>query len=150
MPKKERSKTTDIRYSAMNYLARREHSCLELINKLRKRFPDDIALLQPEVQKLMDDNLQSDKRFAESYVRHRSNNGFGLMRIKLELKERGVSSNDVEFAVAEEPIDWCALAKTVFVKKFGELPASDIKEKAKRVRYMQYRGFERDEYQRLI
>ena len=150
MAKKERPKAIDIRYSAMNYLARREHSRLELIKKLRKRFPDDIALLEPEVQKLVDDKLQSDKRFAESYIRHRANSGFGLTRIKLELKERGVTSTDIELALDEEPIDWSALAKTVCVKKFGQLPPVDINEKAKRVRYMQYRGFGPDEYLSLV
>jgi len=134
----------------MNYLARREHSRIELVKKLSKRFPDDTALVQPEVQKLTDENLQSDKRFAESYLRHRSGNGYGLTRIQLELNERGVCKADIEFALGAEPIEWRALAKSAFIKKFGELPAVDIKEKVKRVRFMQYRGFASDEYQNLL
>ena len=150
MQTKTKSKTGDIRFSAMNYLARREHSRTELIKKLGLRLPDDLALLHLEVQKLSDEKLQCDRRFAENYLRHRSERGFGLVRIWSELKERGVSINDIEYALTEEALDWHTLAKTAFIKKYGERPPADIKEKAKRIRFMQYRGFTADEFQSLV
>ena len=134
----------------MNYLSRREHSRTELVKKLRLRFPGDLALIDTEVQKLADDKLQCDKRFAENYLRHRSSRGYGLVHIKSALKARGVSSADIDQALAEEPINWLESAKTVFIKKFGGRPAGDIKEKAKRIRYMQYRGFTSEEFQSLV
>ncbi|MCL4108971.1 UNVERIFIED_CONTAM: hypothetical protein GTU68_008166 [Idotea baltica] len=134
----------------MNYLARREHSCAELITKLKARFPDDMVIVRAEVQKLVDENLQSNRRFAEDYLRHRSQRGYGLVHIRSALIERGVSTADIQHALAEESINWSSLAKSVYIKKFGERPAADIKEKAKRVRYMQYRGFASEDFQNLL
>ncbi|MEM8685156.1 MAG: RecX family transcriptional regulator [Pseudomonadota bacterium] len=40
--------------------------------------------------------------------------------------------------------DWYALAVDVRMKKFGPGPASDFKDKARQMRFLQYRGFETD------
>ena len=135
----------DIRFSAMNYLARREHTRKELLQKLKRRFPDT-TLVETEIQRLTDENLQSDERFAENFVRYRSGLGFGLMHIQQDMRQRGLSDFEILVAVEKADVDWRALAKEVFYKKFGDLPASDIKERARRVRFMQYRGFGSDEY----
>lgn len=139
----------DIRFAAMNYLARREHTRKELLQKLKRRFPDT-PLLEQEIQRLTDENLQSDERFAENFVLYRSGLGFGLMRVRQDMRHRGLSDFEISVAVDKAEIDWRALAEQVFFKKFGELPAADIKEKAKRARFMQYRGFASDEYQYLL
>lgn len=65
-------------------LARREHSQLELTQKLtQKGFQErDIELLLEEFVQL---GWQSDQRFAESYSRSRVHKGFGPVRIQYEL-----------------------------------------------------------------
>jgi len=139
----------DIRFAAMNLLARREHTVKELIQKLSRRFPDT-PLLQSEIQRLTDENLQSDERFAENFVSYRSGLGFGLMRIRQDMRQRGLTDYEISLALKKAELDWRVIAEEVYHKKYGELPAEDIKEKAKRVRFMQYRGFSNDEYQHLI
>jgi regulatory protein len=139
----------DIRLAAMNLLARREHSVLELRNKLSRRFSDKLVI-DEQLSRLTDEHLQSDARFAESYARQRTSRGYGPVRLREELRERGVSEADVDEAMEELTIDWCALASEVWHKKFGALAPQDIKEQARRVRFMQYRGFKADHYQRLL
>jgi regulatory protein len=136
----------DIRLAAMNLLARREHSVWELRRKLRVRFPDD-ALLDEQLSRLTEQNLQSDMRFAESYIRQRTERGYGPVRLREELRERGVSRTDIARLMAEVEIDWRAHAMQVMQNKYGGLPPRDIKEEARRARFMQHRGFTAEHYQ---
>ncbi|MDG1388505.1 MAG: regulatory protein RecX [Halioglobus sp.] len=140
---------TDIRFSAMNLLARREHSSKELRQKLLKRF-DEPALVDEQLLRLTEENLQSDERFAESYLRQRISRGRGPISIRQEMRRKGISDTGIQLAINAEQPDWYALAKLAFYRKFGNLPAEDIKEKAKRSRFMQYRGFEHDHFQHLL
>jgi len=140
----------DIRISAMNLLARREHSQWELLQKLKRRFPDATELAVSEVQRLSDENLQSDERFAQDYVRARSGRGYGLMRVRQGMRERGLSDLQIAQALESANVDWQALADAVFHKKFGQQPAADVKDTARRARFMQYRGFASAEYQKLL
>ena len=135
----------DIRLAAMNLLARREHSVHELRNKLLRRFPDD-QMINEQLSRLTAEHLQSDVRFAESYARQRISRGYGPLRLREELRERGVSENDVSAAMEEMEIDWYTVAAEVMHKKFGTLNAMDLKEKARRARFMQYRGFAAEHY----
>ena len=123
----------------MNLLARREHSVAELVKKLSDDFDyDDIIIA---ISKLTEKNLQSDQRFAENYLRYRSQRGFGYQKIRQELKERGVAAELISDALAGSDIDWFALATSVRCKRFGEQEPEDYKERAKQQRFLQYRGF---------
>ncbi len=133
----------------MNLLARREHSVHELRTRLQRRFPD-AASVDEQLSRLIEQRLQSDVRFAVSYARQRSSRGYGPLRLREELRERGVSTPDVAAAMAELDIDWCAVAAEVLHKKFGAGAPDDLKEKARCVRFMQYRGFCGDHYKGLL
>lgn len=149
----------DVRLAAMNLLARREHSLRELRQKLRRRFSDG-PLLEAELQRLADDNLQSDQRFADSFARQRAGRGYGPQRVRQEMRDRGLSDADIAGAFERNQLDWFALAEEVFRKKFdttaapdiqqSSLQASDLKEKARRARFMQYRGFSTDHFRHLL
>ncbi|MBT4522902.1 MAG: regulatory protein RecX [Halieaceae bacterium] len=133
----------------MNLLARREQSLHELKHKLLRRF-DDQDLMDQVLQRLVDENLQSDERFAHSFARHRSNRGYGPVRVRQEMRERGLSDHQIDVAIEYAEIDWHALAEEVFSKKFGESAATELKEKARRVRFMQYRGFSGSHYKSML
>jgi regulatory protein len=130
----------DIRRSAMDLLARREHSYRELIQKLSLRFADS-ALIYQAVDRLRDERLQSDYRFAETYLYSRAQRLFGPQRIKAELRERGIADDIVATVFAESEVDWAANQVKLLRNKFGEKPPVDFSEKAKRLRFLQYRGF---------
>jgi regulatory protein len=139
----------DIRVAAMNLLARREHSLGELRQKLLRRF-DDPAMLETQLQKLVEENLQSDDRFAESFARQRAGRGYGPARVRQEMREKNLSDIAIARAFETAELDWWALAEKVYRKKFGEPGALELKEKARRVRFMQYRGFSADHYEHLL
>jgi len=139
----------DIRMAAMNLLARREHSRRELRQKLLKRF-NDSDLVDEQLDRLSQENLQSDIRFAESFLRQRLTRGHGPLRIRQEMRQRGISDAQISAAIDVEAPNWHDLAEQTYHRKFGVLPAEDIKEKARRSRFMQYRGFSADHYQHLL
>jgi regulatory protein len=143
------SNPVDIRLAAMNFLARREHSLDELRKKLRRRFTDE-QQVETQLQKLVAEKLQSDERFAESYARMRAGRGYGPARVRQDMREKGLSDGDIASAFEAAELDWDAIAAQVIHKKFGAAAPVDLKEKAKRIRFMQYRGFAADHYQRLI
>ena len=133
----------------MNLLSRREHSLDELRQKLQRRF-DNAAMLENQLQRLADENLQSDARFAESFARQRAGRGYGPSRVRQEMRQKGISDNAIAQAFETAELDWWALAESTFRKKFGEPARVEMKEKARRMRFMQYRGFSADHYQHLF
>jgi len=136
----------EARKKAMDYLARREYGHQELIDKLAKAgFDTDIAMSVVDV--LRDENLQSDQRFSESFVQSRISQGKGPVRIRQELKERGIRSAAIDDALEEATADWFALAAEIRVKKFGPDVPGEFKEKARQMRFLQYRGFEQEHIQ---
>lgn len=139
----------EIRRAAMNLLARREHSLGELRQKLRRQF-DDETMLEAQLQKLADERLQSDDRYAESFARLRALRGYGPARVRQEMRAKSISDTAVARALAAAVPDWSVLAQEVFCKKFGAPGPVDLKEKARRARFMQYRGFSSDHYQHLL
>jgi regulatory protein len=134
-------KPLDIRRSAMDLLAFREHSLQELSTKLHRKFPD-CPFIEAQLQILIDENLQSDQRFAEAFVRSKINKGHGPLRIKNELKQRGVDSKFIALAIEVAAVDWLDVLRELSYKKYGDTLPEGQKEKAKRVRFFQYRVFD--------
>jgi regulatory protein len=129
-----------IKKSALALLARREHGRDELKQKLLHK---GFALREVEevLNNLKQDNWQSDSRFTEMYVRSRAARGYGPIRIKMELRERGVNDTVISECIDEKSEVWFDLAKKVCLKKFGSSLSIDIKNRAKQQQFLQYRGF---------
>lgn len=133
-----------VRIAAMDLLTGREFSRAELATKLNKRF-DNHPSIEEVLVKIAEEGLQSDKRFAEAFIRSRIYRGHGLARIRQDIRQKGVSDELVDRALEEADIDWYELARDVATRKFGCRVAADQREKAKRMRFMQYRGFNYDQ-----
>jgi regulatory protein len=136
----------EIRKKAMDFLARREYGHAELARKLADKGYKR-AIVEDELQRLTDEGLQSDSRFAESFVQSRINQGKGPVRIRADLGQRGIRDGIIEAAIEEAACDWYELARDERIKKFGSAPPEDFKEKARQMRFLQYRGFEQDHIQ---
>ena len=124
--------------AALKMLIRREHSQLELSNKLQLKGFDDIEI-KYSINLLIKEKYQSDDRFSEAFILMRYNQGKGPVIISLELKKRGIESFDLSI------FDWFNLAKEVREKKFGENLPSDYKAQAKQKRFLKSRGFDFDQ-----
>ena len=125
---------------AMNWLARREHSRAEIRDKLAKRdYPP--AVVAETVAALAADGLVSDERFAESFVAARQRRGQGPVRIRMELSRRGLDGELINLHLEAAGTDWVQLAREVRSKKFGATMPGDYKEKARQMRFLEYRGF---------
>jgi regulatory protein len=139
----------EARKKAMDLLARREHGRAELERKLvAAGFAADVAA--DAVQQLVEDGLQSDRRFVESFVQSRINQGKGPLRIHADLGQRGVAPGLVDAVLEEAGEDWVALATSARLKKFGRSRPADFKDKARQMRFLQYRGFEPDQVQAAV
>ena len=130
-------------------LARREHSAFEIRRKLKQKELDETEI-EEAISSLQREGLQSDERFAESYINMRQAKGYGPVRIAMELRERGVAEAVYEPYLRDRSIDWTAVLKAAYVKKYGSTGCDDYREKAKRMRYLQYRGFALDKIHELI
>jgi len=133
----------------MDFLARREYGHTELIRKLAKKGFERRAA-DDAVGKLAAEGLQSDQRFAESFVQSRVNQGKGPVRIRVDLGQRGIDAAAIEIALEDACPDWHQLAREIREKKFGRALPADFKEKARQMRFLQYRGFEQDHIQTAV
>jgi regulatory protein len=138
-----------IRSAAMDLLTGREFSRAELAKKLDKRFDGDSAI-SAVLDRLQDEGLQSDQRFAEAFLRSRIYRGQGLSRIRMDIRQKGIQDQLLDAAVEASETDWFALAREVAERKFAGKPISDQKDKAKRVRFLQYRGFNFDQIKHAL
>ncbi|WP_083399017.1 regulatory protein RecX [Oceanisphaera psychrotolerans] len=125
---------------ALRLLSRRDHSRRELGQKLRQR-QFDAELVEQALDKLEQQQWLADRRFAAVQVRQHIFRKHGPLRIRVELQRKGVDEADIEQALEEEAPDWFELALACYRARFAFDDRLDIKEKAKRMRYLQSRGF---------
>lgn len=133
---------------AIQFLARRSHSEMELRQKLwhafsKKNHIHDTAcrpILSPnELRKKIEQAIEhcrrncwlNEKEFAESYYSMRQCSGYGHQRILLELKARGISSDIIDcFSSKNEERQENILAIAEYVKrKYGSINIMDLKQK---------------------
>ena len=139
----------EILHRAIALLARREHSCLELKRKLEQKefVTEEVG---PVIEWLIENDYISDERFADVIVRHRAEKGYGSRFIQNELAQKGVDSSIFQNVVKNHQIDWYLQAELAYNKRFGHQPIKDHKDKAKRIRFLQYRGFSSEEIMTVI
>lgn len=134
------SSKKDVYDKALSLLARREHSQRELKRKLALHGHDaeeaDVA-----IDRLKDQSLQSDERFAASVARHRSAHGYGPVRIRAELKAQGVDDAAIRSALVELDADWPVIAAAQLRRRAGGRTA-DAAERARRAQFLLRRGFD--------
>lgn len=132
--------TKEISVICLRLLARREYSQLELLTTLSLK-----GFIQQDIQAVIDrlanQGLQSDERFAEIYARSRFNKGFGSLKVAYELKQRGIDNFDLQAVIMENFGDETQLINQVYNKKYASILELTLKERLKRQRFLQQRGF---------
>lgn len=138
-----------MRVTAMNLLARREHSTQELRDKLLARGFEDEEIT-PALQTLSREGLLSDERFTESFIHSRAERGSGPVKIRAELRQRGVADEMITAWLDERDSVWLERAEAARCKKFGSPLPVEYREQARQARFLQYRGFTPDQTRRVL
>ena len=138
-----------VRRAAMDLLARREHGRVELTRKLRQRGATD-ELIVPALDRLAEEGLLSEVRYLESFVASRARGGYGPLRIREELAQRGLPREAIEQALSESGIDWGEQLRELWQRKFANQLPREMREKAKQMRFLAYRGFAQEQIARLL
>jgi len=139
----------EVRNTAIKLLAQREHSRYELQNKLLVRKYDH-EIIEQVLDELDQANLQSDARFAKAYTQMKMRRGFGLVRIRQELHDRGIGDELIGQSLAIDLDEWVRLVDEVRSKKYGNNVPQDFAERAKQMRFLQYRGFTAEQIKSLF
>lgn len=107
----------------MRLLARREHSQFELKQKLRLR-KFNRQRIESVVERLIELDLLSDRRFAEEYVHFRIEKGDGPLKIRRNLIARGIDSRLIDRVVPDDEDHWIDCAHAVLEKRFRKIKMS--------------------------
>ena len=134
---------------AVKLLSRREHSAFEIRDKLLRRDFEEEEIAQT-ITELQQGGWLSDERFAEAYIRMRQQKGFGPIRIAIELNERGVDESIVDSYLHDGDESWLQTLTQQYSKKYKNKAIEDYNAKAKRIRFLQYRGFSLDMIYQVI
>lgn len=134
----------NIRKTVLNWLSRRDHTRGELVRKLTDKgyARTDIDTL---LTALSEAGLINEQRFTENYIYWRRNRGYGPLRISLELQTRGIPPEMIAEHLQIADNAWSVEAFKVWRKRFKANSLKDIKEKAKQQRFLQQRGFTREQ-----
>ncbi|AMT97818.1 MULTISPECIES: regulatory protein RecX [Psychrobacter] len=153
-----------LRWLAFYYLSRREYGKAELKQKLidKEQNPEKIDALLNEFE---EKGYQSDYRTTLMLIRENIRKGRGRGRIKQEFYRKKITmpgnidelidmanSESEEFSEFVDDsadslvdgIDWLKLAVIARTKKYGNDIPTEQKDKARQLRFLQYRGFNTD------
>ncbi|MCE9840117.1 regulatory protein RecX [Proteus terrae] len=136
---------------AIFMLSRRDYSTNELQRRIERRIretekdsPTAPECLPQVIERLLESQYLDDNRTIYSFFRSYLNKSYGPLRIRQELRLKGFPSEIIERVLEETDTDWYALCQDLKEKKFGTAKPKDFKERAKQIRYLQYRGFTSD------
>lgn len=158
-----------MRWLAFYYLGRREQSKKELREKLLAKDcePQAVENLLIEFEQ---EGYQSDERMTSALIKEAIRKKQGKIRILHTLKKHGLntisSTQEIQTWIDEHTdffqdlllndkengdnqstdieVDWLTQAIEVRVKKYGNTIPTEAKEKARQLRFLQYRGFDMD------
>jgi regulatory protein len=102
------------------------------------------------VERLKLERLLSDERFIESVIASRQRRGYGPLRVRRELEQKGVPKETIEQRLDAGGREWVELLQQVRRKKFGVKQPKSYTARAKQVRFLQSRGFTFDQIQGIL
>ena len=128
--------------AASTLLARRDHPRAEMRARLLAQGFDAGAVDELRAA-FVEQRIIDDARYAERYVGYHAARGRGPARLRRELAGLGIEESLIQVTLEAGP-DWAALARELCARKFGSRPSTAWAEKARRARFLQYRGFSTD------
>ena len=130
----------DAEQQGIRLLADREHSRLEMRRKFLARDYDP-GVVEEVLRSLEKQGLLSDERFTEQYINVLRRKGFGPVRIRALLRERGINDTMISEWVDHREDEWRHLMIQTARRKFGDSKGGDFSQKSKIARFLEYRGY---------
>jgi regulatory protein len=130
---------------ALRYLAQREHSRLELEQKLARRVVDTpeasaAAQISQALDELCARGLISAERVAESVLTSRAPR-FGVHRLRQTLQAKGLDATLVAATLATARATELERARALWERRYGT-PAANAADRARQMRFLAGRGFD--------
>ena len=145
--------------TAMLMLGRRDYSQQEMQQKLTQKGYDD-AEIQTTLARLKDLEYLDDAKYARHFVNDKARlSGWGTLRIRMSLKQKGVKEREIEAALAqfEQKIEkkdeptWTERATDLLQRRYGltegVLPPNEYR---KRMSFLLRRGFDFDQAKQAL
>ena len=146
--KDELKKAKNLAFRLLKYRNRSEK---EIVNRLKGRKISK-EVIEQVITKLKSLSLLDDRKFAESWIRERIRKGYGLLKIKSELKEKGIRQDLLEDLLEDFNKDeWVLLQiKKLAQKKIKKYNKIDLNIKRKILSYLVRRGFPSEKVIRVL
>ena len=141
--------STDVYEAAMRLLSMREHGRFELKDKLLRKSYDS-SQIDDVLQQLINDNLLSDLRYTESYIRSYAARGHGPIKIRMALRSKRIDSDLIDQVFLQCDQDWFENLRLVWQRKYQGMGKVNKKDEQKQFRFLQQRGFSSEHIMQLI
>ncbi len=128
---------------AITLLAKKDYSSGSL-RRLLSKLTEKEEYVDCVVRRLSDNHYLNDTQLINNLIDKHIKKRHGPTRIKQEIRQKGFPQELIEQKIEESGIDWYSMAKEARIKKFSDTPPAEQKEKAKQIRYLQYKGFSMD------
>lgn len=137
-----------VRRSAFWHLGRRDHSEQELREKLARK-TDNAQWIDTVISECINYDYVNDPRFIENFIRASQSKGFGFTRIKRDLQRKGIDTNALNDAVADEYYDYVTSAAALLRAKYSSaLGRAHLKQKA--IAFLRGKGHDFDDILQAI
>ncbi len=100
----------------------------------------DEGILAGVIDRLIAEHLIDDRRYVDNFVVYHAARGQGPLRVRMQLRQIGLTGEIVESALANFP-EWSLKMQEARKKKFGAALPSDYAERQRQAKFLSYRGF---------
>ncbi|MCY9814960.1 regulatory protein RecX [Aeromonas caviae] len=129
---------------AMRSLARRESAESELARRLRQKgFEEEVVAVVLDHCRGYD--WVNDDRYGAMAVRAGAAKGHGPLRIRFDLRRKGLDDTQIEAALDQPELDWFELALALLSRRAKATDLADFKLRMKWLKYLMGRGFTQEQ-----
>ena len=129
---------------AMRSLARRESAESELAKRLRLQgFNEEV--IEAVVEYCRGYNWVNDDRYGAMAVRAGAAKGHGPIKIRFDLRRKGLDDMQIDAAFDQPELDWFELALALLERRARVADLADFKLRMKWLKYLLGRGFTQDQ-----
>ncbi|MFR9703260.1 regulatory protein RecX [Aeromonas sanarellii] len=129
---------------AMRSLARRESAESELARRLRQQGYQE-EVIEAVLDYCRGYNWVNDERYGAMAVRAGAAKGQGPLKIRFDLRRKGLDDGQIDAAFEQPELDWFELALALLERRASVAELDDFKLRMKWLKYLLGRGFTQDQ-----